>query len=88
MLLGRGPVGLVSGKLVGFTTDREFHPAPKVDVDVQRFYHCQPERRGLGDQTKFLAHLMIDLKDTIDLLIGVAGHVTRAQQFHTLGNRR
>src|SRR5512142_195632 len=28
-----------SSWLVGFTTDREFHPAPKVDIQLGRFYH-------------------------------------------------
>jgi hypothetical protein len=27
-------------RLVGFTTDREFHPAPKVDIQLTGFYHA------------------------------------------------
>ena len=29
----------VQETLVGYTTDREFHPAPKVDIQLNKFYH-------------------------------------------------
>jgi hypothetical protein len=77
-----------TGTLVGYTTDREFHPAPKVNVDVNGFYHHRPERRSLRYEPQFLAHLMIDLQHAVDLLVGVTRHVTGAQQFHTLRDRR